>query len=98
VALNLYRFASGTLAARFHRKRTGATAWDDARASFAVIEALGRWSGRPAPAASVVPDPPTTPARITIADTRATPGSSRVRVWATMRSRATTGALTPAPR
>jgi hypothetical protein len=61
-------FASGTLAGRFHRKRTGTTTWADARAYSAAIEALGSWSGQPALAASAAPDPPTAPARISIAD------------------------------
>ena len=43
-------FVSGTLAGRFSRKRTGATTWDEARAYAAAIEAVGSWSGQPAPA------------------------------------------------
>jgi hypothetical protein len=43
-------FVSGTLAGRFSRKRTGATTWDEARAYAAAIQAVGNWSGQPAPA------------------------------------------------
>jgi len=58
-------FVSGTLAGHFRRKRTGATTWDEARAYSAAIEAVGNWSGQPAPAVPA-PDAPATPARITI--------------------------------
>ena len=50
-------FVSGTLAGRFSRKRTGATTWDEARAYAAAIEAVGNWSGQPAPAVPA-PDAP----------------------------------------
>ena len=60
-------FVSGTLAGRFRRKRTGATTWEEARAYSATIEALGSWSGEPAPVVPA-PDAPAAPARITIAD------------------------------
>ena len=60
-------FVSGTLAGRFSRKRTGATTWDEARTYAAAIEALGSWSGQPAPAVPAA-DAPAAPARITIAD------------------------------
>ena len=58
-------FVSGTLAGRFSRKRTGATTWDEARAYATAVEAVGNWSGQPAPAVPA-PDAPATPARITI--------------------------------
>ena len=60
-------FVSGTLAGRFHRKRTGATTWDEARAYSAAVATLGSWIGQPA-AAVAAPDAPAAPARITIAD------------------------------
>jgi hypothetical protein len=60
-------FISGTLAGRFQRKRTGATTWDEARAYSAAIEAVGSWSGKPAPAVPA-PDAPAALVRITIAD------------------------------
>jgi hypothetical protein len=60
-------FVSGTVDGRFRRKRTGATAWDDARAYAAAIEALGNWSGQPALTVRAA-DAPAAPGRVTIAD------------------------------
>ena len=58
-------YASGTLAGRFSRQRTGTTTWDEARAWATAVEAVGTWDGPAAPAAPSVDD---APRRATITD------------------------------
>jgi integrase len=61
--------ASGTLAGKFNRKRTGCFKWDEARAIAAQWEAAGKWSGSiEPPQPPAVPQEPTTPRGVTIAD------------------------------
>jgi integrase len=60
-------FCSGTLGGCFKRKRTGATAWDEARRYTAALEAAGSWDGKIAPALPKS-DLPAEPQRPTVAD------------------------------
>jgi integrase len=59
--------ASGTLAGKFNRKRTGCFKWDDAREVAAKWEAAGAWGG-PIQPPEPAPPPTTAPRGVTIAD------------------------------
>src|ERR1700679_3713499 len=60
-------FASGTLSGRAGRRSTGRWQWDDAKEIAEAWERAGAWDGPPSSAA-VIPDEPSKPARLTIAD------------------------------
>jgi hypothetical protein len=61
--------ASGTLAGKFNRKRTGCFKWDEARTVAVQWEAAGNWSGSIEPRQPpAVPQEPTTLPGVTIAD------------------------------
>src|SRR5580692_2795977 len=59
-------FASGTLSGRAGRRSTGRWQWDDAKGIAEAWERAGAWEGTPPPA--VIPDEPSKPARISIAE------------------------------
>jgi integrase len=61
-------FASGTLAGRFSRKRTGKTTWEEARAWATQLDESGSWDGN-VPSPQPEPPPATAgPARVTVVD------------------------------
>lgn len=57
--------ASGTLAGKFNRKRTGCFKWDEARTVAAEWEAAGAWDGSIAPSE---PPPPAAPRGVNLAE------------------------------
>lgn len=62
-------FASGTLRGKFHRKSTGKTNWEDARAIVRAWEEAGSWDGKadPLPLPTVAAEAPLQK-RVTVAD------------------------------